>query len=283
VKKFLVLLAVALLAVPVFAGRLQTTTTIDHGTACVFEAYPGDSNNTDLSFGGTPAEVISAVPGVLKIVPGTDWKNFVSAGDRCYGLKGVVLHKCHPDFIQCPIYNDLADVWQRSSGDIRLWWPLMYEAPGTTWTLEVTWAYCGDITTRYVDVWGWKVCAGKYGTSDTIFASVKNVIKLLHELPYGICEVPLISDEDLYPKLLSKLADIESAWPSNPELARDELLAFEDLVSDNCIYECPPSPMATDPQGRLGITNTKENPACCKLLADAEFIGFDTGIFQQSK
>ena len=46
---------------------------------------------------------------------------------------------------------------------------------------------------------------------------------------------------------------------------------------------CPPTPMPSDKFGRLGITNTKENPACCKLLVDLEAIGFDTGIFTPAK
>ena len=58
----------------------------------------------------------------------------------------------------------------------------------------------------------------------------------------------------------------------------DALLGFENMVIDSSIAVCPPSPMPMDTLGRLGITNTSENPACCQLLVDTEYIGFDIGI-----
>jgi len=245
----------------------------------LYQAYPGDSNGGNTSFAGnagTDGEVISAVPGVLKIVPGDKWRNYVKADPgKPYGIKAVTLLKEIPEFIQCTIWNNLPDVKQRHpSGSIRLWWPLMYEAPGTKWTLQVTWVYIGEYK-AHTDTWTW--------TMEATLDSVKDVVRLFHELPYGTCEVPLISDEILYPQLLTKLQEIKDALP-NLNLARAKLLEFEDLVGDHCIYACPLSSMYTDvATGRLGITNTSENPACCKLLVDAEYVGFKLGIFGGSK
>ena len=150
----------------------------------------------------------------------------------------------------------------------------MYEAPGTEWILEIAWVQRGTLIV-YNDIWRWKV----HATLDSMNA----LIRLFHQLPWGTCEVPLISDEDLYPELLEKLAEVQNAWPADEIGALDALLDFENLVIDNCIFVCPPAPMPRDEMGRLGITQTDENPACCKLLIDAEYVGFDMGIFVQGK
>jgi len=287
VKKLLVLIAVVLIAMPVMAGRIQVQNVIDHQPpADMFQAYAGDSNGTDLSFGGTPADVIEAVPGVLKLVPGAKWTNFVTSGGYAYGIKSVTLTKDHDcDFIQCTDFNSLKDVSQGTgtsdpeSSNIRLWWPLMYEPPCTEWTLEIVWSLIGNTSTRNIETWHWKM--------DVTYSSLESLIKLFHELPWGTCEVPLISDEKLYQDLLDGLAAIKTAWPEPAGAGGDydkalaALLAFEDLIGDNCIFECPPSPAPTGDKN--GITQTRENPVCCKLLVDAEYLGFKLGIFGSAK
>ena len=294
-KKLLVLLAVVLIAMPAMAGRIVSQNIIDHAAKNVYQAYAGDSNGSNLSFAGNVAgtEVITAVPGVLKLVPGAKWTNFVTSGGYPYGIKSVTLKKDHEcDFLECTDFNILKDVTQGTgtsdpeSSNIRLWWPLMYEPPCTEWSLEIVWVLVGNTTVRNIETWRWKM--------DVTYASLKSLIELFHELPWGVCEVPLISDELLVnnpdPKvsdLLEALAAIEAAWPEDPTKARDHdaaleaLLDFEDLIGDNCIFECPPSPA---PAGeKNGITQTKENPVCCKLLVDAEYLGFKLGIFGQNK
>ena len=52
-------------------------------------------------------------------------------------------------------------------------------------------------------------------------------------------------------------------------------------VSDACITTSPDFPVPTGVT--TGIAETDENPACCKLLVDAEFVGFTYNIFQPSK
>jgi len=292
VKKLLVLLAIALIAMPVMGARIAAPNLITH-TPCfnVYQAYAGDSNGTDLSFPGALAgsEVISAVPGVLSIVPGTNWDNFVSNGTAAYGIKGVKLTKVQPGgFIECNTwFNGLPTITQGTgtspladSKSIRLWWPLMYEAPGTTWTLEVRWTYCGSATLN-IETWCWNV--------DVTFASLNSLVKLFHELPFGLCEVPLIGDEVLYSNddpagLLQLLAKAEADYiAGHMDDAALSLNAFEEAVYERCITDCPPSPAPTGDALKWGIANTKENPACCKLVVDAEALAFKLGIFSGSK
>lgn len=277
-RTHLALLAVALTvaSLPCMAARL-TTMPIQHPEMLVYQAYPGDSNgNNRASLGqnGLGDDVISAVPGILSIIPGSYWENFVSADHEVkYAIKNTRLRKIIPEFLQCSwVYNDLPDVLQRGTENVRLWWPLMYEPPGTRWILEIAWTIPGaNPPVLFNDIWVWKA----HATLD----SIKVLIRLLHELPWSTCEVPLISDECLLPLLLGTISEVQAAVISDPVRAVDALLEFENMVIDNCITSCPSTPMPCDELGRLGIANTEENPACCKLLVDVEYVGFDMGIF----
>jgi hypothetical protein len=59
------------------------------------------------------------------------------------------------------------------------------------------------------------------------------------------------------------------------------LADFELEVMDACIDVSPSFPDPTGPG--TGIANSSENPACCKLLVDTEYILNNTGIGMQSK
>jgi hypothetical protein len=52
-------------------------------------------------------------------------------------------------------------------------------------------------------------------------------------------------------------------------------------VMDGCIDDSPSFPNPTGPG--TGIANSDENPACCKLLVDVEYILQTTGIGQPGK
>ncbi len=298
-RKYLVLFAVALIvaSLPAMAARL-TTIPIQHEPLIVYQAYPGDSCvrpikvpgdgdeppaitvcfRTQAMFkgnNGLDGDPITSVPGILQIIPGDNWSNYVTIQDPAtqtgYAIKSVRLRKIIPEFLQCSwIYNGLPDVLQRGTDNIRLWWPLMYEAPGTRWILEIAWIVPGQLV-LYNETWTWDLHAD--------LVHLQHLMELLHELPWGTCEVPLISDSFLYWHMRSIVDGIASAWPNDPIRALDWVLDLENLIIDNCISVCPPSPMPYDELGRLGITNTDENPACCKLLIDVEYIAFDMGIF----
>jgi len=292
-KKSLALIALLLLiAIPAMAARVASVP-ITHEIDLVYQAYDGDSNGTDLEFlgyNGTGEDVIGAVPGVLSIVPGENWENFVGAAQEdpevAYTIKNVVLCKEHPSIIQCADVFPAGIICQQGTPNIRLWWPLMYEVPGTCWTLTILYGTgvpydddgAGPNPAGYVhtEVWQWCV--------DASLDSLEDLMQLFHELPFGLDEVPLISDEVLFPILNDKIDAIEEAVEgSEPDLVTAGLILgdFEMEVMDACIPVSPMTPAPTGPG--TGIANTVENPACCKLLADAEFIGFDLGILQPKK
>ncbi len=267
------------IAVPAMAARV-TSVPIMHETDFVFQAYAVRD--------GSPLDVIEAVPGVLSIVPGENWENFVGAAQEDpavpYVIKNVVLCKQTPSVIQCADVFPAKTICQQGTGSIRLWWPLMYEVPGTTWTLTVVYGTnvqydddgAGPNPAGYVhtEVWTWQVQA--------TLESLESLLSLFHELPFGLDEVPLISDEELFVALLGKVTEIQASVCTNDQAGMGLLLGdFEMEVMDACIPVSPETPAPTG--AGTGIANSLENPACCKLLADAEFIGFDLGILQPKK
>lgn len=257
----------------------------------LLQAYKGDSQGVDVSdmgHSGTGGDVISAVPGVFKIIPGENWRNFVAAAQMGipYTLKNVTLVKETPSVIQCADVFPAKHVGQQGTPNIRTWWPLMYEIPGTTWALTIAYGTSqpwdddgfGPRQPGYFhsETWRWMV--------DANLDSMKDVLALFHELPFGLDEVPLISDEVLYPQLIAKLDAVASALegPMPDPLAAGQILGdFEMEVQDACIVVSPRTPRQTGPG--TGIANTLENPACCKLMADAEYVGINLGVFQTVK
>lgn len=300
-KKYLPLFVVALLVVSVSAfGARQAQLPITHGPLFVFQAYPGSSAVAATT--GAPANVgfrgylglgvdpITAVPGVLSIDSGINWANFVGAASgplpqvpANWFIKNVVLTKQTPVIGQCADVFPSIRVNQQGSANIRRWWPLMYEVPGTTFTLTVLYG----TTTPYVDspqnpigayvhteVWTWQV--------DATLQSMMDELALFHELPFGLDEVPLVSDEVLYPKLQAKLASALAALNGLDLTGASLTLGdFEMEVMDACIGISPRSPVPTG--GGTGIANTAENPACCKLLADTEYVAKKYHIWQTKK
>jgi len=93
-------------------------------------------------------------------------------------------------------------------------------------------------------------------------------------LPAGSCQVPLISSESLYSELLRDIETLKAMNPADPEMA-EVFNTFILLVEDNCLtVECGACVR------ELGIRNTVENPACCKILADADYIAQALGVFK---
>ncbi len=261
----------------------------------LLQAYPGDSGGTNTAFAGylaSPGEVISSVPGVFVIVPQNPgdpaWANYVQAfqDEVDYTLKDVTLCKTHPDIIQCADVFPSGVICQQGTPNIRLHWPLMYEVPGTTWTLTILYGtgtpYDPDgpgpepLGYVHTQVWTWQV--------DATVQSMKDLLELFHETPFGLDEVPLISDEALYPILQAKLDAIQDALDMDPQdlVGAGQILGdFEMEVMDACIATSPARP---NPTGNgTGIAQTFENPGCCKLMVDSEYIGFQLGVFQPVK
>ena len=255
----------------------------------LYQAYPGDSNETNNHYGGYLGQwgdTITSVPGVFKLVPGDNWANFVTAAQQGipYQLKNVTLIKQTPKFIQCDDVFIERTIAQQGTNNIRLRWPLMYEAPGTTWTLTVSYGTnfpwdddgAGPHVPGYYheNKWMWKV--------DATLESLKHLLALLHEVPFATDEVPLISDEVMYPILQAKLDNIIALYYAGDMVAASlELGDFEMDVMDACITVSPREPNPTGPG--TGIANSDENPACCKILVDVEYIAYKYGLYQVAK
>ena len=238
--------------------------------------------------------VISAAPGILSIDPGgSDWANFVYASQvplQGWTIKNVTLTKVTPPHVQCKFDDELNPIFpertitQQGTPNIRLWWPLMYEIPSTTFTLTILYGtgnlFDDDLTGPnppawvHVEQWVWHV--------EATIASLQQTLELFHELPFGLDEVPLISDETLYDVLQGMLEAAEAAYDAGDLAEAAWILAqFELEVMDACIDDSPAFPNPGGPG--TGIANSDENPACCKLLIDVEYILQTTGIGQPRK
>lgn len=149
----------------------------------------------------------------------------------------------------------------------------MYTLPGTEWALTISykttlWDDDGPEgqnlpSTAHQDVWTWRL--------ETNLDRLQNLIKLFYQIPVGGCKYPLITGRDIYKDLLNRLDRIKSyPDPYSPQYVAD-IYNFILLVEDCCISAdcggCVPM---------QGIQNTLENPACCKILADAEYIFLKT-------
>ncbi len=295
-----VLALTVLCAMPTLAARITATPVVHVNQvfqACACPCPDGlvDGFGCFLWRGYAPPgpNVISAVPGVLAIDPGGfDWPNFVAAAVAGvpYTIKNVTLVKETPEYVQCgfdaqgvPIFP-AHTVAQQGTQNIRLWWPLMYEVPSTTFTLSILYGTpvlfdddgAGPNPPAWVHVeqWVWHV--------HTDLERLSLLLELFHELPFGKDEVPLISDEPLYEELQFKIAQAIAAYNAGDTVNAAFWLAdFELEVMDACI-NC--SPTFPNPFGfGTGIANTFENPACCKLLVDVEYILQNTGIGQRAK
>jgi hypothetical protein len=280
----LTLLVLVAQSAPGIAARVATKP-IQHEPTPVYQAYCGGTCDRagNVVTQGFPAnvsgrDVIGAVPGVLVIDPGgtqplKGWPNFVSASlptgpaDRSWTVTDVLLRKTVPTY-NCSVAIGGKPVLLHGSANLRYWWPLMYELPGTEWTLIVTyktivWDDDGPgpnpAGTTHQDVWTWRV--------DATLASMESVVELFHELPVGTCDVPLINGESIYTQLIDNLERLRCYRdPSDPEMTED-FYNFILMLEDYCLtVDCGSCGLG------IGIRNTVENPACCKLLADADYV-----------
>ncbi len=202
----LVLALTLMVAVPSLAGRVLTTPVVH-----VIPVYQVCAASSDClcsaGYVTSTTPVISAAPNILCIEPGgPDWPNFVEAAQvsgQSWTIKNVTLVKVTPPHVQCKLDalgNEIFPehtITQQGTPNIRTWWPLMYEIPSTTFTLTILYGtpnlFDDDSTGPnppawvHLEQWVWHVEA----TIDTL----EEILELFHELPFGLDEVPLISDE----------------------------------------------------------------------------------------
>jgi hypothetical protein len=241
----------------------------------------------------------------------------VPAGQRapCF-IQSYLLIKEVPGSFKCPdVYgtphfrlsnNELVldpyRYFQFGSG-VRTWWSLNFTQPGTRFILEVV-SVCFTITTGqprvHKDVWIWRVVAN----ADTLLS----VIELMHGGAISILEVPCILGEDMYVALRTAAERVKAALPTrNLNLIGNAIFDMEALIVANCLFLEVLRPTLTfpgppqfgepsfQPPGNLaqtvvfgdqgtavaGIVDTVENPCCCKLLVDLEWIAISNGIIGQ--
>ena len=309
-KKPMIIVVVLLIASTAYAGRTLVKP-ITHAPWDVYEAYPGDSNGANAAFYGYGAlapvasgseypylqphvqDAIGSVPGVLSIIPGESWSNYVKAAQTTgvlYYIKNVYLTKQVPPLGQCQHRFAVKNITQRGSDGIRLWWPLMFEPTGvmlsdgtfsnTTWTLTVyygTYSLWQDDpsnppSTIHTEIWSWSM--------DADLASLKNLLVLFHELPFGMCEIPLISDEEVYRTLLGYAEEAMAKATTDPLGAGIAIQNLEaeiwDNIADSCMLNTP------DPGGDppyFGVVETECYPVACKLTNDAEYVAQKLGLW----
>lgn len=318
-KKCAIILAlIMIVAVPAMAARSLTVKTIDHYASyvqddagntvgvpfTVFQAYALDKGWGEpfAGFGTATCDLIKAVPGIFAIEPGDKWVNFVDPAATSvgggYDLKNVILKKTVPAHIQCQPEFPAGVVIQQGTKAIRTWWPVLYEIPGTKFDLTVFYgtkvAYVDSASTppasySHQDAWHWMV--------DANLESMKAAIDVFTTIPWGTCQFPLISSMKTADALQAILDEIFAAknqgTPEGDELAAQKLIEFEWYVTDRCISAIAPCVEGTpDLNGVVakrgsaawdGIAATFENPVCCKLLVDAEYVGKALNIWAVAK
>ena len=315
-KKALLSLALALISTSAFAatpvagvGSMPIPVTI-HATRLLAEAFPGSSapletspscDNKPIENNGTfcgrdnTGDNIKSVPGVfsLQTTDGApvrlDVNCFVTCpdGQTQPFVQSFRLKKEIPGSGKCP--NTFAPrTFFQFGSQVRTWWTLIFTQPGTTFTLEIT-TRCltpNGMPALHIDRWTWKVVA--------TFESLRQVINVLHTNALGTTEVPCIASEDMFRALQASVGSIQEKIEAPvPDVvgAQDELFAMEALIISFCAFtDCfvaeevfaerfPPSnDIQQGDFGFTGIIDTIENPCCCKLLADLEFIAVCEGI-----
>jgi hypothetical protein len=220
--------------------------------------------------------------------------------------------KC-PDVYGTPHFDDKGNLipyryFQFGTG-VRTWWSLNFTQPGTRFILDVV-SVCrrdlgGGIAGSPVvhrDRWVWRVVADA--------TTLLYVIELMHGGAVSTLEIPCILAEDMYDALKNarqRLAD--RIVGGNRTDIGNAIFDFEALIVANCLFIEVLNPVVVfpgtpqfgeasgyQPPGNLaqtvaftgggsavaGIIDTIENPCCCKLLVDLEWISLRQGLVGQT-
>jgi hypothetical protein len=192
---------------------------------------------------------------------------------------------------------------------VRTWWALNFTQPGTKFILSVvsvcrsTQAAGGVPGSAFVhkDVWTWRVVASP--------ETMLTLINVMHGGAVSTLEVPCIIGEDMYDALVKAQARLQTAvGGGNSTDIGNSIFDMEALIVSNCLFVDvldplqafpgaqqhdaaniqPPGNLAptvhvgTDGTAIAGIIDTIENPCCCKLLVDLEWIAIKNGIIGQT-
>lgn len=253
---FSIALTVAVLTSPVLAAR-QPIVPVRHSVMPVFPAW----------FGMDPTGTAKAAPGVLTIVPGNKWSNFVSAygAGIPYSVKQITLKASIPTDFFGSLHRTIT---QSGEPNVRLHWPLMFNYIDGAWTLSVYYATQkawdddgpgpNPASTMHVEEWQWRL--------DATLESLSALLDVYHDVPCGASHLPIISDEVVYSRLRSMLDEAIRLQNGGDTAGMGLALGdFELLVGDAAIASCPSlSPEAGPGQG---IVETDDYPAVTTLMS----------------
>jgi hypothetical protein len=186
----------------------------------------------------------------------------------------------------------------QDANHLRTWWTLRYTQPGTKFVLDVVVVDTGanGAPAFHIDRWVWIIVA------DT--RTFPYVLDLLHQDAVGTFEVPCILAEDVVSNLRSLFGNFATAVGQGNQAGEfNGLINLEAYIAMNCLmtdvampeiiypgptvngqptYQPPGNQAEVNatlaPGTPLGILDTTENPCCCKLLVDLEFMGQQLGI-----
>jgi hypothetical protein len=197
---------------------------------------------------------------------------------------------------------------------VRTWWALNFTQPGTQFILSVV-SVCRSIPSTnglpgpavvHKDTWTWRVVASP--------ETLAQLIEVMHGGAVSTLEVPCIIGEDMYDALKSAQSTLAGAVRGgNTTSIGNAIFDMEALIVSNCLFvdvldplQAFPGAMQSfadgtvvpgiQPPGNLaqtvkigtngsaiaGIIDTIENPCCCKLLVDLEWISIRQGLVGQS-
>ena len=219
--------------------------------------------------------------------------------------------KC-PDVYGIPHFDDKGNLlpytyFQYGSG-VRTWWSLNFTQPGTKFILEVV-SVCrstggaggvAGAAVVHTDRWTWRVTA--------TVESLAQLIEVMHGGAVSTLEIPCILAEDMYDALVKARGNLASAVAGGDRTAiGNAIFDMEALIVANCLFVEVLNPLVAfpgpeqfgapniQPPGNLaqtvffgsgsavaGIIDTIENPCCCKLLVDLEWISLRNGLVGQS-
>jgi hypothetical protein len=227
-------------------------------------------------------------------------------------VQAVHLNKIIPGSFKCDAYGmpkvdpntgaiTPSQTLSQDANHLRTWWTLRYTQPGTKFILDVV-VVCDQtvngltVPAFHIDRWVWIVVAD--------VRTLPFVVDLLHQDAIGTFELPCILAEDVAANLRTMIADFTTAVGQNDqngifnglinleayialnclmtEVAVPEVIYPGPMVNNQPTYQPPGNQAVLDTifgTGRpFGILDTTENPCCCKLLVDLEFMGQQLGI-----
>jgi hypothetical protein len=210
-------------------------------------------------------------------------------------IQGVKLRKIEARQAKCPDVFPGLDFTQTGNSGIRTWWPIKFTPCDTIFRLDLEIGCVGAAKGTGNRQGVVQVILNRFNFKVTVRPNTfRWVIEALHCEPLGLCEVPCITDEAFFARLLSQ-ADLIAAAAADAVTDQGRLRDLNDLLDRTeslivkfCFFTMT-SFGVDDKTGALipcalfngivpgnktignfgfGIIDTVENPCCCKLITD---------------